>query len=87
MLLILDIESNYHATGITAMHSDSDMADDLGGLSPASGVGSTQQEDQPNGPRTNRSPAVPDPEDKADLFLSNTDERQTDHRGSEDQEQ
>jgi hypothetical protein len=59
-----------------AMHSGSGLTDDLGGLSPGSGVGGTQQQDQPDGLRTSQSPAAPEPEEEADLFVSDTDVRQ-----------
>ena len=71
------------------MHSSSGLTDDLGGLSPGSDVGGTQQQDQPDEPRTNQSPAAPEPEEEADLFVSDTDMRQgqADREGSEDREQ
>ena len=71
------------------MHSGSGLTDDLGGLSPGSDVGGTQQQDQPDEPRTNQSPAAPEPEEEADLFVSDTDklQGQTDREGSEDREQ
>jgi hypothetical protein len=75
--------------GMPAMHSGSGLTDDdLGGLSPGSGIGGTQQQDQPDGLRTNQSTAAPDPGEEADLFVSDTDARQgqTDREGSEQRE-
>jgi hypothetical protein len=62
-----------------AMHS---------GSSPGPGAGA-QEHDQPDGLRTNRSPVAPDPEEEADLFVSDTDARQgqSDCEDNEEREQ
>jgi outer membrane biosynthesis protein TonB len=76
-------------SGVPAMQNGSGQAGDLGGVSSASSISSTQQQGQPDDFRINWTPRAPDPEEEAELFVSDTDERQsqTDREGSVEREQ